>query len=50
MTYQHALAMRRMSPASKSGRIIGSAATGLYLFAWLILSVGGGLLMETLLG
>ncbi len=30
-------------------RIIGWAATGVYLLAWLVLSVGGGLLMEMLL-
>ena len=30
-------------------RVIGSAATALYVVAWLLLAVGGGLLMEFLL-
>jgi uncharacterized membrane protein YraQ (UPF0718 family) len=32
-----------------AGRIIGAAATALYVVAWLALSIGGGLLMEMFL-
>lgn len=32
-----------------AGRIIGTAATALYVVAWLVLSIGGGMLMERFL-
>ena len=32
-----------------AGRIIGTVATALYVVSWLVLSIGGGLLMELLL-